>query len=382
MASSDYQMLEAQKTAHPEISDLYEQLKNYEQRKLWHQLTVTLEQLVNNPCFETGDDLLNLHAHFISKFDRWLNRTKLVQILLVISKQCSDPAAAIAFMTDNAEKVKDNAEAHTLANLEVARLHLESGDVEACKKIVEAAQEYLGRIAEVEPIVNSSFYQVNSLLHKFLGNAAEFYTNSLLYLAYTPVEDLAPAQCAGLAFDLGLAALCGEKIYQFGELLLHPILASLEGTPQEWLPHLLRAFNSGNIPEFEKIAAVNHEAMNAQPILRDNAQKLREKIRIFALMELIRDRPAHNRLISFVDVATRCTVTVDEVEILVMKALSLELVKGVIDQVDQTVRVTWVHPRVLDLPAIAKFNARLGDWISQVQQTLVFLDNETPEILA
>ena len=37
-----------------------------------------------------------------------------------------------------------------------------------------------------------------------------------------------------------------------------------------------------------------------------------------------------------------------QVELLVMKALSLGLVKGSIDQVDKKVHMTWVQPRVLD----------------------------------
>ncbi len=37
-----------------------------------------------------------------------------------------------------------------------------------------------------------------------------------------------------------------------------------------------------------------------------------------------------------------------QVELLVMRALSLELVKGSIDQVDKKVHMTWVQPRVLD----------------------------------
>jgi 26S proteasome regulatory subunit N9 len=32
-----------------------------------------------------------------------------------------------------------------------------------------------------------------------------------------------------------------------------------------------------------------------------------------------------------------------------MRALSLELIKGFIDEIDQKIHVTWVKPRVLDL---------------------------------
>jgi 26S proteasome regulatory subunit N9 len=41
-------------------------------------------------------------------------------------------------------------------------------------------------------------------------------------------------------------------------------------------------------------------------------------------------------------------VNLEEVEFLVMKALSRGLVRGSIDQVNQLVSITWVQPRVLD----------------------------------
>ena len=36
-----------------------------------------------------------------------------------------------------------------------------------------------------------------------------------------------------------------------------------------------------------------------------------------------------------------------------MKALSLGLVKGFIDEIDQKVSLTWVQPRVLDLQQVS-----------------------------
>ena len=37
-----------------------------------------------------------------------------------------------------------------------------------------------------------------------------------------------------------------------------------------------------------------------------------------------------------------------QVELLVMKALSLDLVRGSIDEIEQKCHMTWVQPRVLD----------------------------------
>jgi hypothetical protein len=73
-----------------------------------------------------------------------------------------------------------------------------------------------------------------------------------------------------------------------------------------------------------------------------------EKATMLALVELIFKRPPTERKIAFVDIAAATDVPVEKVEFLLMKAMSLELVKGSIDQVAQTVLVTYIKPRVLD----------------------------------
>lgn len=67
---------------------------------------------------------------------------------------------------------------------------------------------------------------------------------------------------------------------------------------------------------------------------------------------------------------------------MVMKALSLGLVKGSIDQVQQTVTITWVQPRVLSMQQIASMQQRLVKWSEGVRGTLLFMEGETPELFA
>lgn len=58
-------------------------------------------------------------------------------------------------------------------------------------------------------------------------------------------------------------------------------------------------------------------------------------------------RPSKERYISFNEISQKALVDYNQVEFLVMKALSKALVSGSIDQVNATVNITWVQPRVL-----------------------------------
>ena len=66
---------------------------------------------------------------------------------------------------------------------------------------------------------------------------------------------MSSAEKAERAFNIGLAGVLGEGVYNFGELLAHDILAALTGGDKEWLVQLLYAFNSGDIDKFNSLKA-------------------------------------------------------------------------------------------------------------------------------
>jgi len=81
-------------------------------------------------------------------------------------------------------------------------------------------------------------------------------------------------------------------------------------------------------------------------------QFLFDKIRILALMCTVFRLSSDQRTLNFSQVATIANLNVEQVEFLLIKALSLKLLKGVIDQVDQTVTISWVAPRVLEMSQV------------------------------
>ena len=64
-----------------------------------------------------------------------------------------------------------------------------------------------------------------------------------------------------------------------------------------------------------------------------NIAILNEKIRIMSLLELIFQLPKNDRQLTFQVIAKFSGLTSERVELLVMKAMSLGLIKGSIDQV-------------------------------------------------
>jgi 26S proteasome regulatory subunit N9 len=138
----------------------------------------------------------------------------------------------------------------------------------------------------------------------------------------------------------------------------------------------LNAFNSGNIPAFEQLLPV----IQQESLLIENMVFLQQKIRLMALIEIIFHLSADKRNLSFDRVAEGTRLPADQVELLLMKAMSLKLIKGIIDQVEAVVSVTWIQPRVLDKTQIAALGLRMQEWNQGVNETMKKMLSQTPEL--
>lgn len=158
--------------------------------------------------------------------------------------------------------------------------------------------------------------------------------------------------------------MVSDTIYNFGELLLHPILESLVDTPHAWLRELLFAFNRGDLTAYDVLAG----NISKNALLEQHKIFLYQKISLSALTEMIFRRPPHDRTVTFTEISQETKVHVNEIEHLIMKALSLGLLKGSIDQVSQIARINWVQPKVLDMKQIEGMRNRLKEWDAGVNQ--------------
>ncbi|KAL0274678.1 UNVERIFIED_CONTAM: hypothetical protein PYX00_002748 [Menopon gallinae] len=349
---------ESSKELVTEWADL-EELYN---KKLWHQLTLKLEQFVKNPALHKGDSLIQLYKNFISVFENRINPLSLVEIVAQVVTQYNDPNEAVDFLKKVESKVKSSIQAVTLCKVLIGQILLDKlNDQTATKQIIEDVEKLLDEIDGVTT-VHGRYYLLAAQYYKLQAKHADYYRTALRYLGCVELSTLSNKEQTQHAFYLGLAALLGETVYNLGELLTHPILETLKSTEEAWLVELLCAFNSGDIAKFDKMKP----KWSSIPDLAAEERRLRQKISLLCLMEMTFKRSSNNRQLTFEEIAAEAKLPVNEVELLVMKALAQGLVRGAIDQVSSTVTMTWVQPRVLDKSQIRSMVQRLDSWCKDV----------------
>ncbi|CCF44550.1 PCI domain-containing protein [Colletotrichum higginsianum] len=371
-------LAEQRDEAPEELQHLVLDFENYWERKLWHQLTDALSQFFSHPG--SKPQRLSFYKVFILKFADKINQLKLVDLALKAATECKDDEERLAFLQGVAKKVdnENSQDALVYASVAVARVKLDLEDMDGARKELDTAERILDSFDSVETIVHAAFYDANANYYQRKMDFAAYYRNALLYLACIDINSLTAQERHRRALHLSIAALVSDTIYNFGELLLHPVLDALKGTQDEWFRDLLFAFNRGDLQGFEALSA----RMRSKPLLNENAGHLRQKIYLAALTEAVFRRPPHDRAMSFADIAQETKVRPNEIEHLIMKALSLGLLRGNIDQVDEVAHITWVQPKVLDMKQIGNMRQRLLDWDSQVNQLGNWIENAGGDVWA
>lgn len=362
----------------PELGPVFFSMEDLWERKLWHQLTAVLDDVYSNPRSEPIR--LRLFTQFVATFQRKISPLRLVSFGLRAAAQAPSRQEALVFLQNLADSVDspESWDAHLFATIEIARVNLALNNKPAAKVLLDKAATVVDRHEALDPVINAAYYDVKADYFKANTDFTAYYRTALLYLACINVDtDLTPLARQQRAYDLSIAAILGDRIYNFGELLLHPILLALKNTEYNWLLDLLYALNDGNVGAFESLSANDIPKL---PILSNSLPFLRQKICLTALIETVFKRPSSNRVLTFDAIAKETRLATNEVEHLVMKALSLGLLKGSIDQVAQTVSVTWLQPRVLNMENIDSMRRRLDQWHSDLNDMSLWMETSGTQL--
>ncbi|KAJ6233522.1 26s proteasome non-atpase regulatory subunit 13 [Anaeramoeba flamelloides] len=367
----------------PELSGELLQLKTLSDRKLWHELSIIVEQLFDNPLF-LNNELIPFYTNFLKQFENKIDPIKFALFAITISKQYPNLEEKILFLEQCLVTLKQNLEGRMLVRFEISRNKLITNDFEFVKELIETTQNIINEkgTSFFKTIVLSSFYNVCCLYYKneSVNSSLEFYQSGMLFLTFTDLEKMIKEEKIQLAFELGIAALSDPKIFSFGELVKHKILIHLKDTEHEWLYQLLIAYHSGDMERYQQVIEKYSSTIEKNSIFTDKKKLLKDKLITSCLIELIFKRPSNDRNVKFDEISKALNISIEDVEFVAMKAMSLGLLKGKIDQVNNILRVTWVITRVLTNEQIKIMKNRLGLWTEKVNEKILLLENETPDL--
>lgn len=275
-----------------------------------------------------------------------------------------------------------------VARCEVARLDaLRVGHSDESKerllREIESCESTLDTLsgAGVHPSVNAAYFRAAAEFYRQFGPPSKFYSNGLSFLAYADVEAMDAATKINWAVALAMAALAGKDIYNFGEVLENGVMADLNGTEHEWLVELLTAFNRGDVGAFDAVVAKNKDVFGKTVLASAEAMAgLREKMVLLSVVEMVFRRAPDDRTLSFAEVAKATGKPLDQVEWTLMRAMSVGLIKGLIDGVDERVHITWLRPRVLQPEQLAALKESLEQWDASVDSALSRVRAEAPAV--
>lgn len=383
----------------PDLAEnYYSKMESCCDQKLWHQLTLLMLDFVSDesksstlrPEAENKNTFLGLYLKVVSAVDKKINGLSLARIAAAVAfgsleagSSTEDCTKLLQDLLDKQEAGGGNVGAVLYLQSKIGLLSLQVGDNDAGSKkesldkiytMIKANGPLLKQLVSDTPeaiAVNAAHYETSMTYYKIVGPPEAFYNEAVDYLNYyQPKEGADTTKSQTLAIDLCLAALTGEGVYNLGQIVNNPILKVLETTPQAWLVELLKACALGNVGNFKKLCQETYPSQIAsQPALVNMGQQMQEKITLLGLVELVFAKPASERTLTFDEIAEGLEIPLEQVEWVIMRAFSVNLMEGSMDQIEGSVHVTWILPRALNNDQMTELAGQFASWATKVIST-------------
>ena len=349
--------------------------------RLWHQLTDQLLAYSNEKVFDEGTDLIELYNTLIKDVVTRVNPLKYSLITVNASRQFTDLEEAIRFLEGAKGRLVGKQDATFICQIAQAEKRLQLGQHHDSFEILNQVKQDIEALSDVDPKVLAHLSRTFATYYRRKEDYENFYKSSLQFLAYTPASELSQQEKKDWSIKLGMAILLGKNIYNIMELLDKEILQSLIGTDFEWLHVLLQALGRGHISEFEAAINAHHEYITRFPNIMKELSSLQQKVRIISFLELLFEVDKDDRSLKFDRIAAHCKLDKPDVELLLMKALSLQLIRGNIDEVEEVIHVDWILPRYLSKGHLEIMARKLQEWETKMDMVIQLVEGQSEELL-
>ncbi|CAI8502131.1 unnamed protein product [Hanseniaspora opuntiae] len=396
-------LYELSKSCSAETESLYRDLTVLNDQKLWFQLTQKLEVLFFDDDFKT--EITNkqkqlIFENFVEPIIKSLDDTKVTEFFIYVLSNDTEKSLEEKVKLLNGLKTK-------LLELDDKKVNQNDGYIKRInsKIIIDCEMiQYkleLNRLNESVDILKDAldtlenplfenfvsiraklaYYKSILKLNKFNKEYNEYYYNSLLFISCYQklLEDKyfnnalylkETTLWVNFKPELYYAILLADKIYHFNEILdnqwvntesfandsaqsdkLEALLEDVVGK------HILEVNSTEYIKSINELLSLTNETAKEQLL-----KFLIQKKALVNLLGLIFNENASKKSLTFSEISKKIQVEENEIELLLMKAMSLNLLQGKINQVDQLINITWIQPRVMTGKEIMVLRDNLVQW--------------------
>ena len=358
---------------YPSYKSTFEEIDSNLSQSLWYQLSENLILISLKPELQNSKDLIELYNGLIFFIESTMNPMKYLEFIQSMLKNYQDNMNEGLTFIENIESSHKNYKGEEKIFVKIIKgfCYLELNKMYELEEIVKNTEhDFTGNI-EIDTSLYSQYYKLSMLFYEKKQDYDKFYSNAFQYLAYE--TKLSNEDKLNLCYKMCAAMLIGEKLYNFAELIEKDFFKLMKGTNYEWISNLILSFNSAKVDQFLLMMEENKKNIEQNQILKEKAEFLPIKIRIAALLDLIFQKNKAERTLTFEEIKKVCICNDDQIEYISMKALSLELIKGYIDEVDKKLVVHWIQPKYLDKDKIVMLQDRFNAWIDKSQKVLLDL---------
>jgi len=384
----------AVRAKYPTLSPHTELLATLASQKQIHQLTKEIVRFLDvAQSVMPASELVEFFNTFVSKYTARVNPLQLVGII----RKCTmgagvDTSVCVSLLNQYESQISASKDAVISGKVLRAEQFLrKSQDLSSTRTEVDGIESLLkdpNWAHVVSNPIRGSYHLVAADMYLAMGsNDLDFYKHLVKFLTYTPLSEISQEVVARTTKQAGVIALINPEINDFGDILsLQAFNETLSPATPVWVIDFLRAIHLGDFDKFDS-AVANHSAFlrsNESALMNQIDSSLRRKLVMIALAELAAFKtPEKNRRLKFEEIASVCRVPIEQVETLIMTTMGTGgLIEGVIDEVDSSVIVTSVKPRILDTARVLLLKNRIENWANRAQDLLVQMKDTTPELMA
>ena len=143
--------------------------------------------------------------------------------------------------------------------------------------------------------------------------------------------------------------------------------------PVTFLLDLMKLYEKGKPNDFFTFFDSNQEVLKKDNLLQSSSELLVRKIRVVSLCDSIFFSQNNSNRISFEEISKIVGVPVDDVELLVIHVLSIKLISGHIDELNEELVINSIKPRELDDQRLIQLKNKYVNWQSSISGSLDFI---------